>query len=98
MAKKGILVDMNYCTGCHACEVACKQENQFPVGICGIKIHELMMEEGLNTDRVHFDYYPHFTPTAICVPPVFPPARIPSPPAASTAAPSLSTMAISRTW
>ena len=61
MAKKGILVDMNYCTGCHACEVACKQENQYPVGICGIKIHELIMEEGLNTDRVHFDYYPHVT-------------------------------------
>ena len=61
MAKKGILVDTYYCTGCHACEVACKQENQLPVGICGIKIHELIMENGLDTDRVQFDYYPHFT-------------------------------------
>ena len=61
MGKKGILVDMLYCTGCHACEVACKQENQYPVGISGIKIHELIMENGLNTDRVQFDYYPHFT-------------------------------------
>ena len=52
MGKKGILVDMYYCTGCHACEVACKQENQFPVGIAGIKINELIMENGLNTDRV----------------------------------------------
>ena len=51
MGKKGILVDMYYCTGCHACEVACKQENQFPVGIAGIKINELIMENGLNTDR-----------------------------------------------
>ena len=61
MGKKGILVDMYYCTGCHACEVACKQENQFPVGIAGIKINELIMENGLNTDRVQFDWYPHFT-------------------------------------
>lgn len=61
MAKKGILLDLNYCTGCHACEVACKQENSFPVGICGIKITEMIMEEGLVTDRVHFDYSAYFT-------------------------------------
>lgn len=61
MAQNGILVDMTYCTGCHACEVACKQENQFPVGISGIKIHELIMENSLLSDRVQFDYYPHFT-------------------------------------
>ena len=60
MARKGILVDMNYCTGCHACEVACKQENQFPVGVGGIKITE-MITETLDSPRVHFDYVPYFS-------------------------------------
>lgn len=60
MAKKGILVDMNYCTGCHACEVACKQENNFPVGVWGIKITEMLMQNA-NNDRVQFDYIPYFS-------------------------------------
>ncbi len=60
MSKKGILADMNYCTGCHACEVACKQENQYPVGIGGIKITEIIMEEG-SASRVNFDYIPYFS-------------------------------------
>lgn len=60
MAKKGILVDMNYCTGCHACEVACKQENDFPVGIWGIKITEMIMNKP-DSDRVNFDYIPYFS-------------------------------------
>lgn len=60
MAKKGILVDMHYCTGCHACEVACKQEHGFPVGIGGIKIYEAIMESP-QSDRVTFDYIPYFS-------------------------------------
>ncbi len=60
MSKKGILADMNYCTGCHACEIACKQENQFPVGIGGIKITE-MITESMNSNHVHFDYVPYFS-------------------------------------
>jgi Fe-S-cluster-containing dehydrogenase component len=60
MSKKGILADMNYCTGCHACEVACKQENGYPVGIGGIKITEIIMED-VDAERVHFDYVPYFS-------------------------------------
>ncbi|MDR2487790.1 MAG: oxidoreductase [Clostridiales Family XIII bacterium] len=61
MHKKGILVDMHYCTGCHACEIACKQENGFDVGQWGIRIVEQITEKP-GTDRVHFDYQPYFTP------------------------------------
>jgi len=61
MAKHGILADMHYCTGCHACEVACKQENDYPVGICGIKITEIIVEKP-DSDKVHFDYVPYFSP------------------------------------
>jgi len=60
MSKKGILADMHYCTGCHACEIACKQENGYPVGIGGIKITEMITQEP-DSDRVHFDYVPYFS-------------------------------------
>ena len=36
----GLLVDYKYCSGCHACEVACKQEHNFPVGKWRIKVYE----------------------------------------------------------
>jgi Fe-S-cluster-containing dehydrogenase component len=60
MSKKGILADMHYCTGCHACEIACKQENQYQVGISGIKITEYIMEDK-DSAKVHFDYVPYFS-------------------------------------
>jgi Fe-S-cluster-containing dehydrogenase component len=41
MAKHGILIDYNWCTGCHSCEVACQMELGLPVGQYGIKIAEL---------------------------------------------------------
>lgn len=40
MAKYGILIDYDYCTGCHTCEVACQQEHDFPTGINGIRVTE----------------------------------------------------------
>lgn len=41
MDKYGILIDYNWCTGCHTCEVACQMELGLPVGQYGIKIAEL---------------------------------------------------------
>jgi Fe-S-cluster-containing dehydrogenase component len=68
MSKNAILADMHYCTGCHACEVACKQENQHPVGISGIKIIEVIMED-VARRRVQFDYVPHFSTNCnLCAP------------------------------
>jgi len=40
MARNGLLIDYEYCTGCHTCEVACKQELDLPVGKWGIKLLE----------------------------------------------------------
>ncbi len=31
--EHGLLIDYAYCTGCHACEVACAQELRRPAGI-----------------------------------------------------------------
>lgn len=40
---KGILIDYEWCSGCHSCEMACAVETthaHFPAGHCGLKIHE----------------------------------------------------------
>lgn len=60
MADYGILVDYYYCTGCHACEVACKQEHHIPAGkIAGIKINELVQD--LPGGKLDITYLPFFT-------------------------------------
>ena len=38
MNKKYLFVDIEYCNNCHACEVACKQENDSPVGVNLLKV------------------------------------------------------------
>ena len=38
MARKRLFVDYDYCIGCRACEVACKQEHDIPVGIKWINV------------------------------------------------------------
>ena len=37
---KGILINYDWCTGCHSCEVACKKELDLPKGVFGIKLSE----------------------------------------------------------
>lgn len=37
MQKIGMLIDYEWCSGCHSCEIACQMEYQFPVGQSGIK-------------------------------------------------------------
>ncbi|WP_165062346.1 MULTISPECIES: 4Fe-4S dicluster domain-containing protein [unclassified Adlercreutzia] len=36
----GLLIHFEWCTGCHACEVACRNEHDFPIGKYGIKLTE----------------------------------------------------------
>lgn len=38
--KYGLLIDYEYCTGCQTCEIACKEEHNFPVGKWGIRVHD----------------------------------------------------------
>jgi len=61
MARNGLLIQYDWCTGCHACEVACKQEHNFSGGMVGIKIHELVT---VGPDKVHTDFIP--VPTRFC--------------------------------
>lgn len=37
----GLMIDTDFCTGCHTCEVACKKEHNLPKGVFGIKIMQM---------------------------------------------------------
>ena len=41
MAQLGLLIDYEFCTGCHTCETACKVEKNLPHGQWGIKLAEI---------------------------------------------------------
>jgi Fe-S-cluster-containing dehydrogenase component len=62
MAKKGLLIDYDYCTGCHTCEVACQQEHTYPAGKFGIKVTEHILETLEEKPSI---YYLPF-PTDLC--------------------------------
>ena len=62
MERKGLLFDIDYCVGCNACTVACKQEHGFDADTWGIKVTELIYETP--GDRVQVDYLPY--PTTLC--------------------------------
>ncbi len=62
MPKNGLLIEYEYCTGCHTCEVACKQEHNYPVGIGGIHLNEIITQ--LPNEKIRIDYLPF--PTIHC--------------------------------
>ena len=55
MSRYALLVDCNYCTGCHACEIACNQEYNRPLGVSGIKIFDSTLKIG---NKFHINYIP----------------------------------------
>lgn len=38
MSEKLLLIDIDKCVRCYACEVACKQENDFPLGVRACRV------------------------------------------------------------
>lgn len=60
MPENALLVDYEYCTGCHACEVACKQEHRIPAGKAGGVIVNEFIHEFPN-GKMHITYFPFFT-------------------------------------
>lgn len=61
---KGILIDYEWCTGCHSCEMACRKEHGLSDEEYGIKVSEFiwpMQAEGLDwqhTDKWQYSYVP----------------------------------------
>lgn len=63
----GMLIDFQYCTGCHSCEVACCKEKNIPQGQWGIKIAEIgpwQIDANPDHAKWEFDYVP--VPTSQC--------------------------------
>lgn len=63
MSRMGILVDYEYCTGCHTCEMACQMEHSLPPERFGIKIAEIGPWE-IAKDTWQYTYIP--VPTDEC--------------------------------
>jgi Fe-S-cluster-containing dehydrogenase component len=55
MPRNGLLIQYEWCTGCHACEVACKQEHNFSDGMVGIRVDELV---STSPEKVYVDFVP----------------------------------------
>lgn len=56
----GILINYEYCTGCHSCEIACKKELNLPEGQFGIKLTEIGPWQ-INEDKWEWTYMPVMT-------------------------------------
>jgi len=63
MARYGLLIDYEYCTGCHTCEVACRKQNDIPEGQWGIKLVEIGPWK-IDEDKWQYSYIP--VPTEQC--------------------------------
>ena len=63
MAQHGLLIDYEFCTGCHACEMACKVEKGLGEGEWGIKLAQIGPWK-LDGDAWEWDYVP--LPTQRC--------------------------------
>lgn len=63
ISKRALIIQYDYCTGCHSCEVACKVEHGFKEGEFGIKVFEYGPAK-LPNGRYDFFYIP--VPTDLC--------------------------------
>jgi len=50
----GIMADLDRCVGCHACEIACKQEHSLPPGLNWIKVLKVGPEKVGGRLRMEF--------------------------------------------
>ncbi|WP_165252802.1 4Fe-4S dicluster domain-containing protein [Adlercreutzia sp. ZJ304] len=55
-----LLVNYEYCFGCHSCEVACKKSHNLPLGEWGIKVQETTPQK-LENGRWMWDFVPYIT-------------------------------------
>ncbi len=63
MTKIALLIDYGYCSGCHSCELACRNELELGLNEWGIRV----LEDGprkLPNGTFQWDYVPH--PTDLC--------------------------------
>ena len=54
----GLLFDNYWCTGCHSCEISCKNEHDLPLGQWGIKLMVLGPWELTEKGKWEHKYFP----------------------------------------
>ena len=60
MTRRGILINYDYCTGCHSCEVACRVEHGYPDDQGGVIVRQIGPWE-YATDRYQYSFMPIIT-------------------------------------
>lgn len=63
MGKMGLLIDYEWCSGCHSCEMACQIEHGYPIGQTGILLKEVGPWQ-IEGDRWQYAFVP--VPTNQC--------------------------------
>jgi len=63
MSKNGLLIDYDFCTGCHSCEMACKAEHKLKQGEWGIQVFQIGPRE-IAPDKWEYSFLPF--PTERC--------------------------------
>ena len=65
MSRNGLLIDYEYCCGCHTCEVACQKEHDYPVEVWGMYLNQMgpYRYEDYH-DVILYEYLP--MPTDLC--------------------------------
>jgi len=63
MTQNALLFNYQYCSGCHSCELACRNERGLGLGIWGIKVAEIKPFE---IDEENFEWIYQPIPTKLC--------------------------------
>jgi anaerobic dimethyl sulfoxide reductase subunit B (iron-sulfur subunit) len=61
--QSALLIDYNYCTGCHTCEVACQKEHGLAPDQFGIKLNQIGPDQ-VSERKWQYDFFP--SPTERC--------------------------------
>lgn len=59
--SKGLIIQYDFCTGCHSCEVACKKELGLEKGVFGIKVMQYGPAKTTEAGKWDFFYLPALT-------------------------------------
>ena len=62
MEQQALIINYQYCTGCHVCEVACRNEHGIPLDEWGIKLTEFGPKK--LDGKWYYDYVP--VPSTLC--------------------------------